>query len=145
MNKKQYSLKQLMLPLGHSRMLTINKRFWVIVVSRWRDPQLQVVEIMQIWQNKGEVFSNFADWCHVLVSTCLKSGRGPLNVLIKKKYDWGRRLTFKALKHFSINHGDQRFFCQFEIIINVVVSSLHIIWAMLWVHGHYRYFLLLQC
>ena len=28
-------------------------------------------------------------------------------------------LTFKALKYFRINHGDQRYFFQFQIIINV--------------------------
>ena len=33
------------------------------------------------------------------------------------------KLTLEALKYFCINHGDQRVFCQFEIIINVLVSS----------------------
>ena len=31
------------------------------VVSRWRDPQLQVSEIIQIWQNGGQLFLNIAD------------------------------------------------------------------------------------
>ena len=36
-------------------------------------------------------------------------------------------------------------FSQFKIIINVFVSSLRFIWiAMLWVYGHYNYFLFLQ-
>ena len=36
------------------------------IVSRWRDPQLQVGENIQIWQNEGQLFSNIADWCHIL-------------------------------------------------------------------------------
>ena len=44
------------------------------VVSRWRDPQLQVSKkIIQIWQNGGELFSNLAGWYHILSSTYLKS------------------------------------------------------------------------
>ena len=31
------------------------------VVSRWRDPQLQWVKIVQIWQNGGRLFSNIAE------------------------------------------------------------------------------------
>ena len=47
------------------------------VVSRWRDPQLQVSENYsdwQIWQNGGRVFSNLAGWCHILSLTYLKCG-----------------------------------------------------------------------
>ena len=32
------------------------------------------------------------------------------------------KLTLEALKYFCINHGDRGIFCQFEIIINVLVS-----------------------
>ena len=28
---------------------------------------------MQIWQNGGQLFSNIADWIHVLFSKCLKA------------------------------------------------------------------------
>ena len=34
----------------------------------WRDPQLEVSEIIQIWQNEGQLFLNIADWCHILSS-----------------------------------------------------------------------------
>ena len=43
-------------------------------MSRWRDPQLQVSENMQIWQDEGQVFSNRAEWCHIMALTCLKGG-----------------------------------------------------------------------
>ena len=32
------------------------------------------VKIIQIWQNGGQLFSNIADWCHILSLTCLKGG-----------------------------------------------------------------------
>ena len=32
------------------------------------------VKIIQIWQNGGKLFSNIADWCHILSLTCLKDG-----------------------------------------------------------------------
>ena len=32
------------------------------------------VKIIQIWQNVGQLFSNIADWCHILSLTCLKGG-----------------------------------------------------------------------
>ena len=44
------------------------------VVSRWRDPQLQGVKIIQISQKGGQLFSNLADWCDILSLTCLKGG-----------------------------------------------------------------------
>ena len=30
------------------------------------------VKIIQIWQNRGQLFSNIADWCHILSWTWLK-------------------------------------------------------------------------
>ena len=30
------------------------------------------VKIIQIWQNRGQLFSNIADWCHILSLTCSK-------------------------------------------------------------------------
>ena len=30
------------------------------------------VKIIQIWQNGGRLFSNRADWCHIMALTCLK-------------------------------------------------------------------------
>ena len=49
-------------------------------------------------------------------------------------------LTLKALKYFRLNYGDQ-----FEIIINVLVSSFRFIWIpMLWVYGHYKYITLIS-
>ena len=39
-----------------------------------------------------------------------------------------------------MNYGDERVF-QFEIIIDVLVSSFWFLWkTMLWVYGHYKYF-----
>ena len=32
------------------------------------------VKIIQIWQNGGQLFSNLADWCHILSLTYLKCG-----------------------------------------------------------------------
>ena len=47
--------------------------------------------------------------------------------------------TLTAPKYFCINHGNQRFFIQFEIIINVLVSSFRFIWIpMLWVYSHFK-------
>ena len=44
------------------------------------------------------------------------------------------------LEYFCINHRNKRVF-QFEIIINVLVSSFRfILLPMLWVYGHYKYF-----
>ena len=55
------------------------------------------------------------------------------------------RLTLPMLKYFCINRGEQSFF-HFEIITNVLVCSFRFIWIpMLWVYGHNKYFLLLQC
>ena len=34
----------------------------------------KVVKIMQIWQNEDQFFSNRADWCQIMVLTCLKDG-----------------------------------------------------------------------
>ena len=43
------------------------------VVSRWRDPQLQVSKnYSDLKKNDGQLFSNIADWCHILSLTCLK-------------------------------------------------------------------------
>ena len=41
------------------------------VVSRWRDPQLQVSENYSDLTNGGRLFSNIAGWCHILSLTCL--------------------------------------------------------------------------
>ena len=30
------------------------------------------VKIIQIWQYGGQLFSNIADWCHILILTCFK-------------------------------------------------------------------------
>ena len=32
------------------------------------------VKIIQIWQNRGQLFSNLADWLHILSLTYLKCG-----------------------------------------------------------------------
>ena len=48
-------------------------------------------------------------------------------------------LTLKALKYIRVNRGDKSFF-QFEIIINVLGSSLRFIWILMsWVYDHYNY------
>ena len=48
----------------------------------------------------------------------------------------------KALNYFYANHGDQTFFFQFEIIINLLVVSFRSYrLPMLLVYGHFKYFL----
>ena len=32
------------------------------------------VKIIQIWQYGGQLYSNIADWCHILALTWLKGG-----------------------------------------------------------------------
>ena len=50
-------------------------------------------------------------------------------------------LTLKALNYGCINHWDQSRFFQFEIIINVLVSSFWFIWlTMVCVNDQYKYF-----
>ena len=44
-------------------------------------------------------------------------------------------LTLQALKYCCINHGDQRVF-QFEIVINVIISSVRFIWIPMWAEAH---------
>ena len=56
------------------------------VVSRWRDPQLKWVKIIQIWQNGGQLFSNIADWCRILSLTYLKGGTYCANNKCKPEY-----------------------------------------------------------
>ena len=49
-------------------------------------------------------------------------------------------LTLKALNIFLYNPWEPKGFIQFEIIINVLVSSFWFIWIpMLWVCDHYKY------
>ena len=58
---------------------------------------------------------------------------------ITKVSSW---LTLKALKYFVLTMETKGFY-QFEIIINVFVSSFGFIWIpMVWVYGHYKYFTL---
>ena len=50
-------------------------------------------------------------------------------------------LTLTTLKIFLYKPWRPKGFFQFEIIINVSVSSFRFIWIpMLWVYGHYKYF-----
>ena len=42
------------------------------VVSRDAIHNFKWVKIIQIWQNGGQLFSNLADWCHILSLTYLK-------------------------------------------------------------------------
>ena len=50
------------------------------------------VKIIQIWQYGGQLFSNIADWCHILYLTCLKGGTYCANKKWKPKYMRHRRL-----------------------------------------------------
>ena len=50
-----------------------------------------------------------------------------------------RPLAVTVQEYFCIKHGDQRFFLQFEIIVNVLVCSFRfILILMLGVHGHHK-------
>ena len=44
------------------------------VMSRWRDPQLQVSENYSDLTNRVQLFSNISDWYHILSLICLKGG-----------------------------------------------------------------------
>ena len=49
-------------------------------------------------------------------------------------------LTLKTLRYFCINHGDQRIFFQFEIMINVLFRCFRfVLIPMLWVYKHYKF------
>ena len=88
------------------------------VESRYRDPPRPTV--------KSHLFSHFSLTLECLCDRSLN----PKHVV----------LTLTTLKYICINHGDQRVF-QFEIIINVLVSSFWFIWIpMLWVYDDYKYF-----
>ena len=50
------------------------------------------VKIIQIWQNEGQLFSNIADWCHILSLTCLKGSTWYANKKWKPEYMRHRRL-----------------------------------------------------
>ena len=56
-------------------------------------------------------------------------------ILIGKKTDI-KNLTLQATKPWR-----PKGFCQYEIIINVLISSFRFIWiSVLWVYGHLKYF-----
>ena len=55
------------------------------------------VKIIQLWQNGGQLFSNIADWCHILSLTCLKCGTSCANKKWKPEFMWHRRLRGQAL------------------------------------------------
>ena len=41
------------------------------------------VKIIQIWQNRGQLFSNRADWWHIMALTCLKGGTKCSNIWVE--------------------------------------------------------------
>ena len=67
-----------------------------------------------------------------------------LIILMTTSVAWWRTVsTLKRLKYFLHKLEIQCGFFQFEIIINVLVSSSHFFWLpMLWVYGHYNF---IQC
>ena len=67
------------------------------VVSRWRDPYLQVSENYSDWQNGGHQFGNPADWCHVFSLACSKAG---IWCTKKMKTDHNRNRRVKRYKLF---------------------------------------------
>ena len=71
------------------------------VVSRYRDPQLQVRGKNHLVNLRPIICKSLNT--HSVFNNC--------------------ELTLKALKYYHVNHGDQMFFFQSEIIINVLVSS----------------------
>ena len=50
------------------------------------------VKIIQIWQNGRKLFSNLADWCHILSLTYLKHGTKCADKNKKPEYIQHRRL-----------------------------------------------------
>ena len=49
-------------------------------------------KIIQIWQNGSQLFSNIADWCHILSLACLIGGTRCANKEWKPEYMRHRRL-----------------------------------------------------
>ena len=49
------------------------------------------LKIIRIWQNGGQLFSNIADWCHILALTCLRGGTWCANKKWKPEYMRHRR------------------------------------------------------
>ena len=116
------------------------------------------VKIIQIWQNGGQLFSNRADWCHIMASTCLKGGSGCGNnwvktpiysapavkgLMSKNKFislvQWYviSGLNIYMFISWSNSYNAEIFsykpwrpkgFFQFKIIINVLVISFRFIW-----------------
>ena len=97
------------------------------------------VKINQIWQNGGQLFSNFAGWCHILSLTYLRCGTECANKKMKTRiyatpvvkglnntcmmacrllhyahyimsHHQHVRLTLEALKYVCITRQTKRFF-----------------------------------
>ena len=73
------------------------------IVSRWRDPQLQVGEnYSDLTKWRSTVFK-IADWCHILSLTCLKGGTVCANN--KWKAEYMRHWRLKGWKSFVEHHS----------------------------------------
>ena len=97
---------------GHP--VIIEKLFnWIFqpheIVSHWRDPQLQVSEIIQIWQNRGQTIlkSYLADWFHVVQKlvfnvmwkkTNIKVNKNVWNICLKYN-NWNEGLLWCIIPH----------------------------------------------
>ena len=77
------------------------------------------VKIIQIWQNRGQRFSNIVDWCHILSLTYLKCGTYALIKNENPNICGTGGLRVKALRYVRTS---TKFF-QFEVAINVLVNS----------------------
>ena len=90
-------------------------------------------------QNLPAVSDRAAIYSCAMLQTVQLCGGGDC-CLFLKMLTCELRLTLTTLNYLCINHEHQRIFFQFEIIINVLVSSFCFIWIpVLWVYGHYKY------
>ena len=63
------------------------------------------VKIIQIWQNGGQLFSNRADWCHIMALPCLKGGTESGNNLVKNPI-YSAPVVKGLNTHFIPNNSD---------------------------------------
>ena len=59
------------------------------------------VKSMQIWQNGDQLFSNRADWSHIMALTCLKGGTECGNNLEKNRIYAAPAVRGLSSLHFS--------------------------------------------
>ena len=70
------------------------------------------VKIIHIWQNGGHLFSNIADWCHILSLTCLMCGIQCANKKLKNRIYATPAVEGLALSPLITNINGFNMLCQ---------------------------------